>query len=355
MDKDAFVENIQEHFAAITNSDHLYQKAPCGFISFLPDGSILRVNETLSNWLGYTEREIYELDFKTLLSSEAHLYYQLIVTPLLNIKGYANEIDLNFTGKNRNFDALLNAVAYKNEDGLLVAVNSTIQINTDRKRYEAELLQSKCHAEEEKRKFESLYDTVPNLIWTASPNGQVNFINQRFKDYFDISDLTEINNFKFIFEEDRANLMNSWKTCLKNGRTLNRELRLKAKGKNPEWFLLCAEPYTNSNGVVELWFGSFTNIHKQKLLQLANYSSLSTSLSVAHKIIDVNNETLLKIAYDQSHTIRKPLANILGIVSLLKDIEVTDEIKELLELLHVSAAELDVVVKKVVGRTRPFE
>ena len=351
MDRRSFLEKYPEYFDAITNSEHLYQKAPCGFISFLPDGAILRVNETLIAWLGLTEKEVYSLDFTALLSKGAKLYYQMIVSPLLNIRGFANEIDFSFVGENGNFNALFNAIGYIDEDGTLLAINATLQSITDRKKYEADLLRAKQHAEEEKRKFESLSDTIPNLVWTALPNGQINFINQRIKDYFDILSLEDINGFLGEVEEDRANLMLTWQSCLQSGRKLNREVRLKSKDKVPEWFLLIAEPYFNAHGVLELWFGSCTNIHKQKLLQLANYSSLATSLSIAHQTIDTNNEIFMKIAFDQSHMIRKPLANIIGLVSLLNDLPVTEEVKQLIELLDTSATELDTHVKDVVNRT----
>lgn len=351
MDRRSFIEKHPEHFNAITNSEHLYEKAPCGFISFLPDGAVLRVNETLISWLGLSEEEVYNLNFSALLSKGAKLYYQMIVSPLLTIRGFANEIDFSFVGKGGDFNALFNAIAYKDEQGSLLAINATLQSITDRKKYEAELLRAKQHAEEEKRKFESLSDTIPNLVWTALPNGQINFINQRIKDYFNVLDLEGLDGFLGVVEEDRENLMITWEICLKNGRKLNREVRLKSKDEVPEWFLLCAEPYFNAHGVLELWFGSCTNIHKQKLLQLANYSSLSTSLSIAHQTIDTNNEMFMKIAFDQSHMIRKPLANIIGLVSLLNDMPVTDEVKQLINLLDTSATELDTHVKDVVNKT----
>jgi sigma-B regulation protein RsbU (phosphoserine phosphatase) len=34
-------------------ADDLYEKAPCGYVSILPDGTIIKVNETLLTWLGY--------------------------------------------------------------------------------------------------------------------------------------------------------------------------------------------------------------------------------------------------------------------------------------------------------------
>lgn len=352
MSRASFIENEPLRFAEITNSDHLYQKAPCGFISFLPDGSILRVNETFSRWLGLTEEEIYNLKFTSLLSIGGTLYYEMVIAPLLSIRGFANEINFSFIGINGNFDTLFNAVAYTNEEGAVIAVNATVQNITDRKKYEAELLLSKRYAEEEKRRFEFLSNTIPNLIWTARPSGELNFINQKLKDYFGEENINEHRKFSGVFHEDRESVVISWQESVESGRKLEKEIRLQAKGRDPEWFLLRAEPYYDEDSKLVLWFGSFTNIHKQKLLQLANYSSLSSSLSLAHKTIDDNKEMFMKIAMNQSHMIRKPVANIIGLISLLNGVQLPEEGKQLIDLLNQSAEELDMLIKEIVSHTR---
>lgn len=350
MSRTSFIQNNPHYFAEITSSDFLYQKAPCGFISFLPDGSILRVNDILTQWTGLSEEEIYQLNFTDLLNKGACLYYQMVITPLLALRGTANEITFTFLGRGGTFDALFNAVAYPDEKGKMIAVNATLQNISERRKYEAELLLSKQQAEEEKRRFEFLSDTIPNLVWTALPDGQINFVNQRARDYFGDPDLSELSASLGVYGEDRASMISVWKDALVKGRKLEREVRLKSGNNDPQWFLLRIEPCFKDQEV-ELWFGSYTNIHKQKLLQLANYSSLSNNLSVAYKTIDTNKEMFMKIAMSQSHMIRKPLANILGLLDLLADLPVTDEVKQLIGMLDESALELDMLVKEVVKTT----
>lgn len=352
MSRASFIAKEPLRFAEITNSDHLYQKAPCGFISFLPDGSILRVNDTFSKWLGFTEEELYGLTFTSLLTVGGNLYYEMVITPLLNIRGFVSEINFCFVGAGGHLDTLFNAVAYKDEEGAVIAINATVQDITERKKYEAELLLSKRYAEEEKRRFEFLSNTIPNLIWTALPNGELNFVNQKLKDYFGRDDFNEFKKFNGVFEDDRQAVIASWSSSLDDGRKMEKEVRLKAAGKDPEWFFLRVEPYFDEQKDIVLWFGAFTNIHKQKLLQLANYSSLTSSLSLAHKTIDDNKEMFMKIAMNQSHMIRKPVANILGLISLFNEVQLSDEGKQLLDLLNKSAEELDMLIKEIVSHTR---
>jgi len=341
--------NDTPQFAEVSSSDFFYHQALCGFISFLPNGDVLRINQTFCKWLGLTEAEVYSLKFNALLTKADELYYRRGISALLKAQGFVEEINFCFVCTNGNLDTLFNAVVCLNEAGELIAINATVQKISSRKIYERELLKLKQNADEEKQKLEYLSHAIPNMIFTALPDGEVNFINQRFKDYFNYTDYSQVKNGREIFADDRAGMRVTWGNCLLSGRQLYKEVRLQGKDKNPEWFLVTAEPFYNEEGNIELWFGSFTSIHKQKLLQLANYSSLTSSLHYAHKTIDKNNDMFIKIALSQSHMIRKPLANILGLISLLAEIPASADAKDMIGLLNISAIELDDLIKEVVA------
>jgi len=36
------------------NAEELYESAPCGYLSTLPDGRIVRVNQTFLQWASYS-------------------------------------------------------------------------------------------------------------------------------------------------------------------------------------------------------------------------------------------------------------------------------------------------------------
>ena len=49
---------------ALESDAELFEEAPCGFLTTLPDGRILRANRTLRQWLG---REAGELEGRRLV------------------------------------------------------------------------------------------------------------------------------------------------------------------------------------------------------------------------------------------------------------------------------------------------
>ena len=327
-------------------TDFLYNQLPGGFISYRPNGKILRVNETFSGWLGISVDKLYDLNFRAVLTKASGLYYNMVIDPILNLQSAANEIYLTFITPTGEIDTLLNAVSYKDEQGNLLLINATVQKITDRKKYESALLHKKKLAEEEKRKFEFLSNTVSNHIWTTSADGTCTYINQKIKDYFGEQPLSFFSAFLGIAERDREKSYHSWKRCLETGKPFEREMRFIGLRQTEEWFLVTVAPYFNQEGKIESWFGSSTNIHKQKILQAANYSSLSNSLNSAQKTLDENKRLFNNIAMNQSHMIRKPLANIMGLLALIRNEELSAECLPLFSLLDKSAQELDEMIKK---------
>ncbi|WP_432713952.1 hypothetical protein [Pedobacter sp.] len=59
------------------------------------------------------------------------------------------------------------------------------------------------------------------------------------------------------------------------------------------------------------------------------------------------NSVLKKLAWSNSHLVRKPIASILSLVDLGKDMENTEELKEIHHLINRCSVELDNITKEV--------
>jgi PAS domain-containing protein len=338
----------QDQLSPLLDAEFLYQHAPSGHISFTPDGKIHRVNETLCTWLGRPASEVFQSNLSSILTKAGTMYFQMVINPMLSLQGSVNEISLVLVTREQRLDILFDATAHKDAHGQVVLINASIHRIADRKKYEKELMQEKRVAEEEQKRFKFLANSTPNMIFTALPDGQINFINDRVRDYFNFGNPADYSKFIGVYPSDRRSLLLSWRNCMKTGKVLEKELRFQAKNKEPEWYLFRVEPYYNEAGNIELWFGSATNINKQKLQQIASHSSLSSSLSSAQKIITENQDTFEQIAMNQSHMIRRPLANIMGLIPLLNTASASDDSATILQMLQDSILELDKHLKNVV-------
>ena len=66
----------------------LYEHAPCGYLTMLPDGTIVKVNRTLLDWLGHTRAELIgRRRFRDLLTVGGQLFHETHLAPLLRMSG----------------------------------------------------------------------------------------------------------------------------------------------------------------------------------------------------------------------------------------------------------------------------
>lgn len=338
----------------LVDTEFLYQNSPCGYLSFYADGTIIKINQTLLSWLQQNNNEIvFTKKFGDILSKGGKFYYQMVVQPLLDMQGFANEISFEIKAKNSSFPCLFSGSAIKNEDGKIIAVNAIILNITDRKKYETQLFSAKQHAEEEKKRFEFLSNSIPNIIWTALPSGKLNFLNERFFECFGygIASLMQKSLLRLIHPLEQKVCATLWKKSLKQGTVLELEARMETALQKYEWFFIRAVPYRDTTGNISLWFGSCTNIDDQKKKQIATVEKLNSSLFEASEVIHKNSQALREIAFDQSHLIRMPLSNILGIIQILDSLDVDDNTKQLISALQQSSVQLDNIIKKIVNKT----
>ncbi|MGZ3750701.1 MAG: PAS domain S-box protein [Mucilaginibacter sp.] len=71
------------------------------------------------------------------------------------------------------------------------------------------------------------------------------------------------------------------------------------------------------------------------------------------KAIEVQNEKLREISWIQSHVVRAPLARIMGLIQVIKDMKENSEERAMtLDYIVLSAHELDEVIKNITDKTR---
>jgi PAS domain S-box-containing protein len=132
----------------IEDFEDLFDNAPCGYLSLDSSGRILRTNRTLRAWLGYEAHELQGKRFHDLLNIAGKIYYETHFAPLLRMQGSFNEVALDFLMKSgASVPVLVNAHERRDEAGAVKLIGVSVFNVTDRRRYEAELLQAKTVAE----------------------------------------------------------------------------------------------------------------------------------------------------------------------------------------------------------------
>ena len=137
----------------------------------------------------------------------------------------------------------------------LVSFNGIIADVTERKEAEAALRQSEAD-------FRVLIDNLPELAWTAQPDGEIDFYNRRWYAYTG-TDLEEMQGWGWEKVHDPAVLpevRRRWARSIETGELFEMEFPLRGADGVYRWFLTRVTPLLDADGAVTRWVGINTNI-----------------------------------------------------------------------------------------------
>lgn len=125
---------------AVEDLADLYNNAPFGYLSTLPDGIITKVNATFSHWMGITSDVLVGKRLRDLLTVPGRILYETNIAPLLRLQGRLEELALDLvTASGDVLPVLINASELRSADGKLVSVRIGIARAKNRLSYERDL------------------------------------------------------------------------------------------------------------------------------------------------------------------------------------------------------------------------
>ncbi|MBG0831357.1 SpoIIE family protein phosphatase [Planomonospora sp. ID67723] len=152
------------------SAEDLYDNAPCGYLSTLPDGQIAKVNATLLRWLGYTREDLVgRRTFSDLLTVGGRLYYETHFAPLLNMQGEIGGVALELRAADGSrLPVLVTSTVKTSADGQPRLIRTTIFDASDRRAYERELLRARQEADRERERLQRLVTTLQHSLLPSS-------------------------------------------------------------------------------------------------------------------------------------------------------------------------------------------
>lgn len=133
-----------------------------------------------------------------------------------------------------------------------------------------ELLQrereARVAAEISQAQYRSLAEAIPQHVWTAAPDGQLDFVNQRVLEYFGRSFDEMIGSgwHDVVHDEDIGGVAQRWSESLTAGEEYEVEFRLLRSDGVYRWYLGRAIPVRDTSGAIVKWLGTNTDIDDQK-------------------------------------------------------------------------------------------
>jgi PAS domain S-box-containing protein len=179
---------------------------------------------------------------------------------------------------------------------------------TERKESERQL-------KETEDRYRMLAETGPYLVWSAQPGGEIDYVNQRWHEYFGDGIQSLVDRSSLIHEHDREESVRQYKEAVEEGSAFECEYRLLRHDGVYRWFLCRGAPIRNDKDGILCWLGVMVDIQDQKETEAA------LEARVQQRTVDLEEavKELEGFTYTVSHDLRGPLRAISAASMILRE------------------------------------
>ncbi len=155
-------------------------------------------------------------------------------------------------------------------------------------------------ARRSERALRDVVNTVPAYVWSTSPEGHVDFVNDRWLQFTGLAS-DEAFGWKWetvVHSDDRTRIVADWHTALKNGRAMESEARIRRADGEYCWWFTRNVPLRDETGKLVRWYGTAIDIEDRKRAEQAlrkseeRWRSVFENSAIGVALTDLNGRFL---------------------------------------------------------------
>ena len=208
--------------------------------------------------------------------------------------------------------------------------------------------------------FGEVMEAIPGFIWSALPDGRVEFSNQRWLDYTGLA-LDQVRGgglAEAIHPLDKSDFQEKWRAALTQEISFETEVRMRRRDGSYRSFVIRAVPRRGAGGQIIGWYGINTEIEELKRAQeepqkqafrlddlFAQAPEAAVVLRMDGRIVRVNKEFTRMFGYEAEEVLQRPIDDLIVPEALVEGAqEYTDELR------HGGRVEVETVRRRKDGR-----
>lgn len=252
----------QEQRQQLALAGSLIEASPLGKLLVNSDGKIVKVNRRLRELFGYSEEGLIGRSVELLIPHhlrDSHVNHRARYRGQHMQMGAGGEImGLRSDGSQFPIEVILNGLDFNGEKYVVGGINDI----TERLAVLDKLKRSEAN-------WRDLANSLPQLVWTSSPNGLIDFLSSQWEKLKPVSqseapgDIFE----SLIHSEDLPRLKALLADAANSQEHVLTEARIRASKGKYSWYDIQQVPVFNERGDLTHWVGSATDIELRKAAQ----------------------------------------------------------------------------------------
>ncbi|GAA4340521.1 hypothetical protein GCM10023149_51970 [Mucilaginibacter gynuensis] len=256
---------------ALQDSQHLLHNittaSPTALWMSDREGRIIYTNQTWLDWTGQTNDEVMGDGWlQPLVAEDRAIAAKKFIGDLAARRHY--EVSFRLIRKDGEIRwCVATGNPQYHSDGTFAGYIGSCTDVTEYTLIEQQLQERNIELNVQVGQFEFVNNFMPVQLWTATVNGDLDYVNQRAIDYFgnnegELADIWQ----NFVHPDDMLPTTKAWLHSIQSGSPFQVEFRLKGSDGIYRWHLARALPFTRDGKIVK-WFGTNTDIDEQKQMQ----------------------------------------------------------------------------------------